>query len=105
MEDRKYIENRILDILIYTKSPLVDNFKTNLEKFNLTELIQIRNYLETWNLESIIYFFEDKKQEYIEILSSIKNIKKEKKIKTIKLEEQSFQEVNKKEIENINFDF
>lgn len=102
---RHDLENSILKILTTIKHPLTSVIKSNLSIFSAKELTQLKDYLETWNLNPIYNFFQEKKQEYIDILDKVKVTKNFIKLKEIKIKERLETQEQQKELEMIDFDF
>lgn len=100
---RLQLEKRILQILEYINHPLKSQIEQNLGLFSVKELSQIWEYLETGSLNPIYKFFEDKKQEYLDIINSIKMKEKFKILKDVKVKERL--ESEKEDIELIEFNF
>jgi len=85
MATRKEIEDRILHIISYidqekTLKPLVWTIKL----FSLEELLQLLDFLETWDYKQIYLLVDKKIKEYLEIMEEIKQIKIWKKMKNFK---------------------
>lgn len=89
-EDRKIIENRIFQIITYINNDsLLSNLKENLNLFSYKELLLIRDFLESWNLEKIYIFLLEKNNEYLLIIEEIKALKIKKNLVKYKQEEQN----------------
>ena len=94
VENRQYIENRILEILTYIwDNTLAFPLKQNISLFSLKELKQLLEFLETWNLEPIYKFLDEKYKEYLAIIEEIKSIKIKNKKET-KLQEEEKERIN-----------
>ena len=96
MADRKQIEERILQIISYIDHdkmliPLVGSLKL----FSLEELLQLKEFLETWDYKPIYLLLDKKIKEYLIIVKEIKQIQIRKKMDKIKNDEIS--EKNKEE--------
>lgn len=104
-QERRKLEQRILSILRYINHPIVPNLEKNLSLFSIHELLQIEEYLETGSLNPIYQFFEDKKNEYLEIINTLKIQKRYQNLSTIKLKEKLEIETEKEELNMITFDF
>ncbi len=102
---RDIIEKRILNILKYINHPIKQRLQENMGLFSLQELSQILEFLETWSLNPIYDFLEDKKKEYIDIINSLKVRKKYVTLSNIKLKERLEMESEQKEIELIDFNY
>jgi len=102
MANRKQIEDRILQILAY-----IDQEKTilplakNLKLFSLEELLQLLNFLETWNYKPIYQLVDKKIKEYLEIMEEIKQIQIWKKMKNFKQKELEEQKQENLLLENM----
>ena len=89
MVERKQIEDRILQIIAYIDhdkmlQPLVGSLKL----FSTEELLQLLDFLETWDYKPIYILLDKKIKEYLEIMKEIKQIKIWEKIKDFKEEEE-----------------
>lgn len=105
MSQRSEIEARILKILHYINHPIAPNLEQNLSLFSLKELTQIHDYLETGSLNPIYKFFEEKQQEYLSIINTLKINKRYETLNSIRVKEKLEIEQEKEEIEMITFDF
>ena len=102
MADRKQIEERILQIICYIDYdkmliPLVGSLKL----FSLEELLQLKEFLETWDYKPIYLLLDKKIKEYLIIVKEIKQIqirKKKEKIKNDEISEKSKEEQNLEKI-------
>ena len=103
--ERKNIETRIINILKYINHPITKNLEISLNLFTMQELFQILSYLETWNLNFIYDFLEDKKREYLNIINFLKVKKRYTNLNNIKIKERLELEAQEKEIELIDFNF
>lgn len=103
--NREQIEQKILYILRYINHPITEKLEINLSLFSLIELSQIQDFLETWNLNPIYDFLEDKKEEYLDIINSLKIKKRYANLNGIKIKERLEKEKENKEIELIDFNF
>ena len=89
MANRKQIEDRILQILAY-----IDQEKTilplakNLKLFSIGELLQLLNFLETWDYKPIYELVDKKIKEYLTIMEEIKQYKIWNKMRFIKQREE-----------------
>lgn len=105
LTERQIIESRILKILNYINHPIVKILEKNLSLFSLLELSQINEYLETWSLNPIYQFLEDKQKEYKDIINNNKIINNNLNLQNIKLKERLEIENEKKEMDLLNFDY
>jgi CO dehydrogenase/acetyl-CoA synthase beta subunit len=84
--DRQIIENRIFEILTYIENgSLALTLKQNIWLFSIKELQNLLEFLETWKLELIYKFLDEKYKEYLWLKEKLKIIKiwEKKKIKQI----------------------
>lgn len=102
---RDIIEKRILNILKYINHPIKQRLQENMGLFSQQELSQILEFLETWSLNPIYDFLEDKKREYMDIINSLKVRKRYVTLNNIKLKERLEMESEQKEIELIDFNY
>ena len=99
------METRIFTILEYINHPVIPALKHNLELFSVKELSQILEFLETWSLNSIHQFLQEKIQEYKGILEELKMKKTFSKLKNHKIRELVEREQEEAEAEDmIRFD-
>lgn len=103
--ERENIQKRIIQILLYINHPIKQRLQENMGLFSQQELSQILEFLETWSLNPIYDFLEDKKKEYIDIINSLKVRKKYVTLSNIKLKERLEMESEQKEIELIDFNY
>jgi len=100
MADRKKVEVRILNIISYIDQdkklqPLIWSIKF----FSLEELLQLLNFLETWDYTTIFLLLDKKIKEYMLIMKEIKQIKITNKMDKVKNNEKNEKEEEKKELE------
>lgn len=103
--EKEKLEQKILWILQYIDSPTLQMLGKNLHLFSSLELLQIVNFLQTGNLQSIYDFLEDKKNEYLGIINTLKIKKRYANLNSIKLQERLETEKQKEEIEFMDFNF
>jgi len=73
---RKNIENRIFEIVRYTKNESLEFLlNKNLNLFSKKELETILSFLETWDLWYIYKFLDEKYKEYLSLIEQVKQIK------------------------------
>ena len=89
MANRKQIEDRILQIIAYIDQdnmlqPLVGSLKL----FSTEELLQLLDFLETWDYKPIYKLLDKKIKEYLWIMEEIKQMKIWEKMKNFKKEEE-----------------
>lgn len=104
-EYRKDNKKRILEILDMINHPIKSQIEQNITLFSNKELFQIAEYLESWSLNTIYQFLEDKKQEYIDLINELKLRKRYVKLEWIKKDEQHERLEEFEEIEKIEFNF
>ena len=102
MAQRKQIEDRILQIIAYIDQdkmlqPLVGSIKL----FSIEELLQLLDFLETWNYKPIYLLLDKKIKEYLSIMEEIKHIKIQEKVKNFKKIENKEKIQNEKILEDI----
>lgn len=102
MAQRKQIEDRILQIIAYIDQdkmlqPLVGSIKL----FSIEELLQLLDFLETWNYKPIYLLLDKKIKEYLSIMEEIKHIKIQEKVKNLKKIENKEKIQNEKILEDI----
>lgn len=95
----------VFNILIFVDSKLSDMLKSNINIWSTKELSQILAFLKTWDLKPIYDFLEDKKQEYLQMISEIKWKKRLSNLNDIRLREKLELEQEKQDLENIDFNF
>ena len=103
--ENEIIMQRISKILSYINHPIINVLEKNLRIFNTKELTQILEFLESWSLNSLEQFLEDKKKEYLIIIQTIKLKKRITNLENIKTKELEEQTKEKKDLELINFNF
>ena len=99
--NRDEIEKRIFSILTYIDGgTLAFPLKQNISLFSTKELEQMLDFLETWNLEPIYNFLDEKYKEYLAIIEEIKMLKiwEKKKIILQEEEEERISEYNEIEL-------
>lgn len=102
MTMKKELEDRILQIINYIDydkmlQPLVWSIKL----FQTEELLQLKDFLETWNYKPIYILLDKKIKEYSSILKEIKQIKISEKMKNYKNKELEEKEKEKVSLENM----
>ena len=103
--ERKQVENRIFQILEYiNQTTLSYPLKQNINLFSSGELLQLLDFLETWDYNTIYDLIDKKYKEYLYIIREIKTIKISDKMQKVKQIEQKEKEVELKKLESlINF--
>ncbi len=99
--NRAKVELRILEILRLINHPIIEPLKESISIFSLKELLQILKFLETWDLNPINQFLEEKTKEYIWIIEEIKMMTAFSKLQSHKNIEEKEREKENKEIENM----
>ena len=89
MAERKQLEDRILQIISYINQeialqPLIWSIKL----FSYEELLQLKDFLESWDYKPIYLLLDKKIKEYLAIMNEIKQIKIWEKKKKFKQEEE-----------------
>ena len=102
MATRKELEERILQIINYIDfdqmlQPLVGSIKL----FSTEELLQLLDFLETWDYKPIYELLDKKIKEYLKIMEEIKQISIWEKMKKVKQTEFEEREVEKIGLDNI----
>ena len=102
MAERKQLEYRILQIIAYIDhdkmlQPLVGSIKL----FQAEELLQLLDFLETWDYKPIYILLDKKIKEYLWIMEEIKQIKIWEKVKTFKETEKEEREEESLILENM----
>lgn len=95
----------VFNILSFVDSKLSDMLTNNINIWSTKELSQILEFLKTWDLKPIYDFLEDKKQEYLSMISEIKWKKRLSNLNDIKIREKLELEQEKQDLENIDFNF
>jgi hypothetical protein len=88
MAKRKQIEERIIQLISYinhkeTMIPLVWSLKF----FSLEELLQLKDFLESWSYKTIYILIDKKIKEYLFLIKEIREIKIKEKMKKLKMTE------------------
>lgn len=104
-QNRDEIIKEVFNILSFVDSKLSDMLTSNINIWSTKELSQILEFIKTWSLKPIYDFLEDKKQEYLTMISEIKWKKRLSNLNDIKMREKLELEEEKEEIENIEFNF
>ena len=102
MANRKEIEDRILQIISYIDQdnmlkPLVWSIKL----FTLEELLQLKEFLETWDYKPIYILLDNKIKEYVKVKQEIKQINIWNKMKKVKENEEKEKKAEENEAENM----
>jgi len=102
MAEIKQIEERILQIISYidqekTLTPLVWSLKL----FSTEELLQLKDFLESWKYNPIYLLLDKKIKEYLLIVKEVKQIQISKKMVKIKNEENMEDIEENKNLEDI----
>ncbi len=100
MENREKIEERILQIISYIdQDKMLQPLVWSIKLFSLEELLQLKDFLESWDYKPIYILLDKKIKEYLNIMEEIKQIKLWEKMKKIKQKEE---DENKNEQINID---
>jgi len=101
MTDKKEIENKILNIISnIDQNQMIKPLVWSLRLFSLDELLQLKDFLETWNYKPMYLLLDKKIKEHSSITKEIKQIKIWQKMLKIKAKE--YQE-RIKETEELNW--
>ena len=102
MAERKQLEERILQIISYidqekTLQPLIWSIKL----FSYEELLQLKDFLESWDYKPIYLLLDKKIKEYLVIMKEIKQIQIWEKMKNFKEEEEEDKKQENLVLENM----
>jgi len=93
MANRKEVENRILQIISHIdQNKMLTPLVWSLKLFSLEELLQLKEFLETWDYKPIYILVDKKIKEYLAVMEEIKQIKIWNKMKDVKQQEKEEQE-------------
>ena len=102
MANRKEIEERILHIISYIDlDNMLQPLVWSLKLFSTEELLQLKDFLETWNYKPIYLLLDKKIKEYLQIMEEIKQMKIWDKMKTVKQKEFEEREQEQVWLENM----
>jgi len=102
MANRKEIEDRILHIISYIdQDKMLQPLKWTIKLFSLEELLQLKDFLETWDYKPIYILLDNKIKEYLEINEEIKQIRIWSKMWIVKEEENKEKKEEEIELENM----
>jgi hypothetical protein len=89
-ENRNILEEKIFKIIWYMNNKNLEFvLKKNINFFWNWELIQLLDFLESWKIEILYKFIDNKYKEYLQIIQEIKQYKIKKEInKKIEIEKQ-----------------
>jgi len=100
MNERKKIEDRILQIISYINSSQnMQSLVGTIKLFSTEELLYLLKFLETWDYNHIYILVDKKIKEFLAIEKEIKQLKIWEKMKSIKQKEQ---EEQKQEEQNLD---
>lgn len=90
IDNRNILENKIFKIIWYMSNRNLEFIlKKNIKLFSNWELIQLLDFLESWKIEILYKFIDNKYKEYLSIIQEIKQYKIKKEIdKKIEIEKQ-----------------
>ncbi len=93
IDNRNILENKIFKIIWYMNNKNLEFIlKKNIKLFSNWELIQLLDFLESWKIEILYKFIDNKYREYLSIIQEIKQYKIKKEIdKKIEIEKQEEQ--------------
>jgi len=93
MANRKEVEDRILQIISHIdQNKMLTPLVWSLKLFSLEELLQLKEFLETWDYKPIYILVDKKIKEYLAVMEEIKQIKIWNKMKDVKQQEKEEQE-------------
>ena len=102
MANRKEIEERILHIISYIDlDNMLQPLVWSLKLFSTEELLQLKNFLETWDYKPIYLLLDKKIKEYMQVMEEIKQIKIWDKMKNVKQKEFEEREQEQVWLENM----
>jgi len=100
MANRKEVEERILQIISHIdQNKMLTPLVWSLKLFSLEELLELKNFLETWDYKPIYILVDKKIKEFLNIMEEIKQIKISDKLKKNKQKEK---QEGKKELFDID---
>lgn len=90
IDNRNILENKIFKIIWYMNNKNLEFIlKKNIKLFSNWELIQLLDFLESWKIEILYKFIDNKYREYLSIIQELKQYKIKKEIdKKIEIEKQ-----------------
>jgi len=89
MANRKDIEDRILHIISYIDfDKMLQPLVWSLKLFSTEELLQLLDFLETWDYKPIYLLLDKKIKQYLEIMEEIKQIRIWNNMEKVKQKEQ-----------------
>ena len=89
MANRKEIEDRILQIISYIdQDKMLQPLVWSIKLFSTEELLQLLEFLETWDYKPIYILLDKKIKEYLTIMEEIKQIQIWEKMKNFKQKEE-----------------
>lgn len=100
--ERKQAEERIFQILNYiNQTKLSYPLEQNIKLFSSGELLQLLDFLETWDYQLIYDLIDKKYKEYIYLIREIKTIKISSKMQKIKETEKKEKDYELKRLDNL----
>jgi hypothetical protein len=88
MDDKRKIEDRILNIISYIdQDQMMKPLIWSLKLFSLEELLQLKDFLENWDYKPIYLLVDSKIKEYLSIIEEIKQVKIWSKMSEVKQKE------------------
>lgn len=90
IDNRNILENKIFKIIWYMNNKNLEFIlKKNIKLFSNWELIQLLDFLESWKIEILYKYIDNKYREYLSIIQELKQYKIKKEIdKKIEIEKQ-----------------
>ena len=102
MANRKEIEDRVLQIISYIdQDKMLQPLVWSIKLFEMEELLQLKDFLETWNYKPIYILLDNKIKEYLEVIEKIKQIKIWYKMKKVKDNEKNERKEEEQGLENM----
>jgi len=102
MANRKKIEDRILHIIAYINhNEMLSPLKWSIKLFSLEELLQLLEFLETWDYKPIYILLDKKIKEYILTIKEIKQIQIKRKMQNVKTSEIKEKQEEEKNLEQL----
>ena len=102
MANRKEIEDRVLHIISYIdQDQMLQPLVWSLKLFATEELLQLKDFLETWNYKPIYILLDNKIKEYLSVMEEIKQMKIWNKMKKVKKKEEGERKEEELGLENM----
>jgi len=102
MANRKDIEDKILQIIYYIdQDKMLQPLAWSIKLFSPEELLQLLDFLETWDYKPIYLLLDKKIKQYLETMEEIKHIRIWSKMEKVKQKESEEKKIEKIYLENI----